>query len=80
MSFCLEKWYEQQCDEILISPEDAIAEAEKNISCRESEELKNIKILEKHSEKREQNGQYTVEIVYTCLEDIGKKEKIMFQS
>ncbi len=80
LSFCLEKWYEQQCDEILISPEDAIAEAEKNISCRESEELKNIKILEKHSEKREQNGQYTVEIVYTCLEDIGKKEKIMFQS
>ncbi len=74
-----EIWYEQRCDEITLTDEQARQEAEKNMACRESLELEGAQILEKNTNGREENGEYILEVDFICIEDIAIKEKISFE-
>ncbi len=73
-----ENWYEQECSEIILTSEEAKAEAEKKISDRENTELAGAQILEKFVDIKEGNEEYGVEVSFICIEDIGKKEQISF--
>jgi similar to stage IV sporulation protein len=73
-----EEHYEQECGEIVLTPEEAKAEAGRKISEREQSELKEAHVLERTENAGEENGEYVVEVNITCIDNIGKKERISF--
>lgn len=73
-----EKCCEQQCGEVVLTSEEAKAEAERKISEREEAELAGTQILDKSVDAREENGEYTAEVNVICISDIAVKEKISF--
>lgn len=70
---------EQIYEEISLSEDDAYAELEKNLALREKNELSGCEILEKNSEKSVEGNQAIMSNTYVCMENIGKKEKILFE-
>lgn len=75
--FYHEDWYEQACSDVILTYEEALAEANKKICERETNELINKKILNKYLEDKEENGTCVLSATYDCLEDIGQKEEII---
>ncbi|MGN1043347.1 MAG: sporulation protein YqfD [Acutalibacteraceae bacterium] len=70
---------EQIYEEISLSEEEAYAELEKSMAAREEEELLGCEILEKKSEKYVEGEQAVMNNTYLYVENIGKKEKILFE-
>lgn len=73
-----EIWYEQECGEIILTPEEAKLETEKRVNEKENTELDGAQILDKSVDSREENGEYIMEVNFICIENIGKKEQISF--
>ncbi len=73
-----EEWHEQACGEIFLTNEEAFTEAQKALEVREQTELEGIKTLDKYVENKEENEEFILEATYICVEDIGKKEEILF--
>ncbi len=71
-----EKWYEQECSEKTITSEEAKKEIVEELSKIQDENNQDIKILEKFEEEREENGEYIYNAIFSCIENIGKREKI----
>ncbi len=71
-----EKWYEQECSEKTITSEEAKKEIVEELSKIQYENNQDIKILEKFEEEREENGEYIYNVIFSCIENIGKREKI----
>lgn len=72
-------YYEQSYENISLSEEEAYAELEKNIDAEEKQGLSDCQILEKSSEKYVEGDQAVINNTYVCMENIGKKEKILFE-
>ncbi len=73
-----ERWYEQVCDQIQLTYDEAVKRADDLICCKEKEDFKDKKIITKDLEDREENGVCILTAKYSCLEDIGTKEIIEF--
>lgn len=71
-----EKWYEQECSEKTITSEEAKKEIVEELSKIQYENNQDIKILEKFEEEHEENGEYIYNVIFSCIENIGKREKI----
>ncbi len=72
-------YHEQFCEKISLSEEEAYSELEKNIANEEEQELSDCEILEKSSEKYIEGEEAVINNTYVCMENIGKKEKILFE-
>ena len=72
-------YYEQLYEDISLSEEEAYSELEKNINDREKQEFLDCEILEKSSSKYVEGEQAVINNTYICMENIGKKEKILFE-
>ena len=72
-------YYEQSYEDISLTEEEAYSELEKNIDAKEKQEFSECKILEKSSEKYVEGDQAFINNTYVCMENIGKKEKILFE-
>ena len=75
-----EYWREQEKQEITLTNEEAYLQIENNILKRENEEFKEITILDKKTNKTENDGELTEEVEYICAENIALKEKIDIES
>ena len=72
-------YYEQSYEDISLSEEEAYSELEKNINDKENQELAECEILEKSSSKYVEGEKAVINNTYICMENIGKKEKILFE-
>lgn len=72
-------YYEQSYEDVSLSEEEAYSELEKNINDKENQELSDCEILEKSSSKYVEGEQAVINNTYICMENIGKKEKILFE-
>ena len=73
---CSEIWHEQECCETVITPEEAKKDILEEISQNELKESDDIQILEKSEDEKEENGEYIYNLNFSCIENIGKSEKI----
>lgn len=71
--------YQQECEEKMLSKEEAMKYMDEIIKKKE-EELGDVKIISKEVENREENEDFITEITFTCIENIAKKQGISFNS
>lgn len=71
--------YHQKCEEKILSQDEAAKYMDEIIKKRE-EELKDVKIISKDIENREDKEEFISEVTFTCIENIGEKQKISLNS
>lgn len=71
-----EEWYEQVCDDVQLTYEEALQQANSLICHREESDFQGKKILSKDLEDKEENGVCVLSAKYSCMEDIGIKEQM----
>lgn len=71
--------YEQKMSDCNLSLEEARAKGEENILEKEKIQLKDTEILGKDVKETKNDDEYILEVVYNCVKDIGKQERISFE-
>ncbi len=77
--FNQELCYQQECEEKMLSQDEASKYLDEIIKKRE-EELKDVKIISKDVENREEGEEFIAEVTLNCIENIGEKQRISFNS
>lgn len=73
--FC-QKYYEQECAEKNITPEEAKEKIIEELNKNQFKTSEDIQVLEKIEEETQENGEYIYKATFICMENIAKREKI----